>query len=214
MLICYILNPISDFIFNGKIYSAYNLQCFDIASYLLLSLIIVYCHSVLLSYSAVKTIFTIQKRAIRTISSAGYNAITDNVHTEPLFKFFNVLKVEDIYNYRLLVLYYNLKHKNVPYHIASFLPKTSIARERYPIRKSRLQPPLHAHEYITKTCKYRLPVFLNSINNNSEKSDILRNIIDEINNITLVKFKSVTKRYMINKYSYYCNIRNCYICQL
>ena len=70
------------------------------------------------------------------------------------------------------------------------------------IRKSRLQPPLHAHEYITKTCKYRLPVFLNSINNNSENSDILRNIIDEINNITLVKFKSVTKRYMINKYSY------------
>ena len=146
--------------------------------------------------------------SIRAISSAGYNA-----HTEPLFKFYNVLKVEDIYNYRLLALYYNLKHKNVPYHIASFLPKTSIARERYPIRKSRFQPPLHAHEYISKTCKYRLPVFLNSINNNSGNSDKLRNIIDEIDNITLVKFKSVTKRYIINKYSYYCNIRNCYICQ-
>ena len=153
--------------------------------------------------SAVKTIFLIQKRASRAISSAGYNA-----HTEPLFKFYNVLKVEDIYNYRLLVLYYNLKH------IASFLPKTSIARERYPIRKSRFQPPLHAHEYISKTCKYRLPVFLNSINNNSGNSDKLKNIIDEIGNITLVKFESVTKRYMINKYSYYCNIRNCYICQL
>ena len=86
--------------------------------------------------SAVKTIFLLQKRAIRAISSAGYNA-----HTEPLFKFYNVLKVEDIYNYRLLALYYILKHKNVPYHIASFLPKTSIARERYPIRKSRFQPP-------------------------------------------------------------------------
>ena len=63
----------------------------------------------------------IQKRAIRAISFAGYNA-----HTEPLFKFYNVLKAEDIYNYRLLVLYYDLKHKNVPYHIAPFLPKTSI----------------------------------------------------------------------------------------
>ena len=49
-------------------------------------------------------------------------------------------------------------------------PKTSIARERYPIRKSRLQPPLNAHEYITKTCKYRLPVFLNSINNCSGRT--------------------------------------------
>ena len=102
----------------------------------------------------------LQKRAIRTISSAGYIA-----HTEPLSKFYNVLKVEDIYNYRLLVLYYNLKYKNVPYHISSFLPKSSIARERYPIRNSRFQPPLHAHEYIAKTCKYRLPVFLNSLNN-------------------------------------------------
>ena len=154
--------------------------------------------------SAVKTIFLLQK-----ISSAAYNA-----HTKPLFKFYNVLNVEDIYNYRLLVLSYSLKDKHVLYYIASFLPKTSIARERYPIRKSRFQPPLHAHEYISKIWKYRLPVFLNSINNNSGNSDKLRNIIDEIDNITLVKFKRVTKWYMINKYSYYCNIRNCYICQL
>ena len=135
------------------------------------------------------------------ISSAGYNA-----HTVPLFKFYNVLKVEDIYNYRLLVLYYNLKHKNVPFHIASFMPKTSIAKERYPIRQPRLQPPLRAHEFISKTCKYRLPVFLNSISNNSDNSenfDYLRKIINEINNVTLVKFKSVTKSYMINQYSYY-----------
>ena len=88
----------------------------------------------------------------------------------------------------MLVLYYNLKHKNVPYHIASFLPKSSIVRERYPIKDSKFQPPLHAHEYIAKTCKYRLPVFLNSINNNTENSDKLRNIIDEIDDITLVKF--------------------------
>ena len=114
----------------------------------------------------------------------------------------------------MLVLYYNLKHKNVPYQIASFLPKSSIARERYPIRNLRFQPLLLAHEYIDETCKYRLPVFLSSINNNSGNSDKLRNIIDEIDNITPVKFNSVTKRYMINKYSYYCNIRKCCICQL
>ena len=103
----------------------------------------------------------LHKSATRAISSAGYNA-----HTEPLFKFYNVLKVEDIYNYRLLVLYYNLKHKNVPYHIASFLTKSFIVRERYPNRNSRFQPPLHAHEYIAKTRKYRFPVFLNSVINN------------------------------------------------
>ena len=126
----------------------------------------------------------LQKSAIGATSSAGYSG-----HTEPLCKFYNVLKVEDIYNYRLLVFYYNLKHKHFPYHIASLLLKSSIGRERYPIRNSTFQPPLHAHEYIAKTCKYRLPVFLNSINNNTENSDKLRNIIDEIDNITLVKVK-------------------------
>ena len=93
----------------------------------------------------------------------------------------------------MLVLYYNLKHNKVPNYITSFLPNTSIARERYPIRPPRYQPPLHAYEYITKTCKYRLPVFLNSINNNSHDFDKLSNIINEINDITLANLKMLLK---------------------
>ena len=85
----------------------------------------------------------------------------------------------------MLVLYYNLKHKNVTSHIASFMPKTSIAKERFPIRQPRLQPPLRAHEFISKTCKYRLPVFLNSISNNSENFDNLRKIIKSMEMIML-----------------------------
>ena len=69
------------------------------------------------------------------------------------------------------------------------------------------------HAHISKTCKCCLLVFLNSINNNSHDFDKLSDIIDEINNITLAKFKNVIKGYMMNKYSYYCNIPNCYICQ-
>ena len=93
----------------------------------------------------------------------------------------------------MLVLYYNLKHNKVPNYITSFLPNTSIARERYQIRQPGYQPPLQAHEYISKTCKYRLPVFLNSINNNSHDFDKLNNIINEINDITLAKFKMLLK---------------------
>ena len=47
------------------------------------------------------TIFILQKKAVRAIASAGYNA-----HTEPFFKLFNLLKIEDIYKFRLLVLYH------------------------------------------------------------------------------------------------------------
>ena len=37
------------------------------------------------------TIFILQKKAVRAIASAGYNA-----HTEPFFKLYNLLKIEDI----------------------------------------------------------------------------------------------------------------------
>ena len=61
------------------------------------------------SSNAAECIFLQQKKAIRAISSASHNA-----HTEPLFKIFNILKLNDIFNYRLLTFYYNLRHNKVP----------------------------------------------------------------------------------------------------
>ena len=91
----------------------------------------------------------------------------------------------------MLVFYNNLKNNKVPYYLTLFLHNTSIAREHYAIRNPRLQPPIFSHEYISKTCKYRLPVLPNSINNNSVISAKLNEDIANINNITLLKFKSV-----------------------
>ena len=78
------------------------------------------------SSNAAESIFLQQKKAICAISSASHNA-----HTEPLFKIFNILKLNDIFNYRLLTFYYNLRHNKVPHYIATFLPNTSIAINRY-----------------------------------------------------------------------------------
>ena len=87
-----------------------------------------------------------QKRANCAISCAGYNA-----HTEPLLKIYKLLKIEDIYNCPLLVLYYNLLHNKVPQYLSSFLPNTSLATNRYPITHPRLQPPSHSHAFISQT---------------------------------------------------------------
>ena len=114
----------------------------------------------------------------------------------------------------MLVFYYNLKYNKVPYYLTSFLHNTSIARERYPIRNPRLQPPICSHEYISKTCTYRLPVLLNLINNISVIAAKINEAIASIDNITLIKFKNVIKSYMIDLYSYYCIIPNCYVCQI
>ena len=58
----------------------------------------------------------LQKKAIRAINSAGYNA-----HTEPLFKLYNLLKVEDIYKFRLIVFYHNLIYDKAPQHFQNFM---------------------------------------------------------------------------------------------
>ena len=112
------------------------------------------------------------------------------------------------------MFYFNIKKNKVPYYLTSFLPTTSIARERYPIRYPRFQPPISSHEYISKTCKHRLPVLPNSINIISVISAKLNEAIANVDNISLLKFKSVIKSCMIDVYSYYCNISNCYICQI
>ena len=156
------------------------------------------------SSNATETIFLQQKKAIRAISSASHNA-----HTEPLFKIFNILKLKAIFNFRLLTFYYNLKHNKVPHYIATFLPNTSIAINRYPIRRARLQPPLYVHEYISKTCKHRLQVYLNSINSNNNE---LTRIISILDKISLSSFKNRIKIHLLESYSYYCVIPNCYIC--
>ena len=99
--------------------------------------------------NAAESIFLQQKKAIRAISSASQNA-----HTEPLFKIYNSLKLKDIFNYRLLIFCYNLRHNKIPHYIATFLPNTSIAVNRYPIRQARLQPPLYCYSYCI-VCAYQ-----------------------------------------------------------
>ena len=89
----------------------------------------------------------------------------------------------------MLVFYYHFKNIKVPHHLTWFLSNTSMPRENYPIRNPRLQPPICSHVYISKTCKYCLPVLLNSINNNYVISTRLKKAIANIDNITLLKFK-------------------------
>ena len=157
------------------------------------------------SGSAAKNVYLKQKMAIQTIH-AGYNA-----HTEPLFKIYKFLKIEDIYNCRLLVLYHKLMHKKFPQYLSSFLQNTSVAITRYPIRHPRLQPPFHTNAYISQTSKYKLSVLLNSIN---KQSDDLTSIIRNVDNISLSEFKKTSKSYMLNTYSYACIVSNCSVCRI
>ena len=113
-----------------------------------------------------------------------------------------------MYNCRLLVFYYNLLHIKVPQYLSFFLPNTSFATNQYLIRHPRLQPLSHSHAFISQTCKYNLPVLLNSINN---QFDELTVIVRNVDSTSLSGFKKAIKSYLLSKYSYGCSIPNCYI---
>ena len=101
-----------------------------------------YC---LLSWGAdSNTLFILQKKAVRAIAFARYNA-----HTEPYFKLYNLLKIEDIYKFHLLVLYHNISHLKTPQYLEFFfLSNTSQGNIHYAMRNPRLQLPVHFHEFI------------------------------------------------------------------
>ena len=150
-------------------------------------------------------IFLLQKKAIRIISGANIKS-----HTEPLFKLYKLLKIADIYKYKLLILYYKILKFLYPRYFDTFLPNSSAGVSRYPIRNPRWQPPAHRHTYITNTSRYQLAVLLNSINNTH---DIMYNALEHIGIISLLHFKATIKRYLNNKYSYYCSIIMFYVCK-
>ena len=75
----------------------------------------------------------------------------------------------------MLVLYYNLLHNKVSQYLSSFLPNTSLATNRYPISIQDCNL-LFIRMFFSQTCKYNLPVLINSISSLSDElTDIVRN---------------------------------------
>ena len=149
----------------------------------------------------------LQKRAV---ASAGYRS-----HSEPLFKFYNLLKVNDIYTQRLLVFYYNVINKIISSNFNNFIPEFSEANNFYPTRNPQKQIPKHSHEYIKFTCRYQVAILVNEIISNTGKyyNTIIAELFKNIEHVSLVSFKKSIRSYLLNDYSYICNLNNCYICQ-
>ena len=62
---------------------------------------------------------------------------------------------------------------------------------------------MYVHKYIPKTCKHRLPVYLNSINSNNNE---LTRVIVITDNMSLSSSKNMVKMCLLEPYTYYCDI--------
>ena len=147
-----------------------------------------------------KGLFTIQKKAIRIICKAKYNA-----HTDKLFKSLNLLKVDDIFKLQCLKFYYRLRKNTLPLYFSSNFRFTRNAdvhdRQTRHGNVFRLE---RVNRMTTRqSIRHHLP---NLLNNTSEM------IIDSMNTISLLSFKKRAKKLYISEYSEECNKPNCYIC--
>ena len=121
-------------------------------------------------------------------STRSFNSAWCNADTAPFFKLYNLLRVEDIYKFRLPIFYHNLIYDKAPQHLKK--SNNSGGLNYYLIKNLRWPPPMHFHAFIAGTCRYKLPIMLlYDLNSN----DIMSEVIKIINNVNLLGFKRIAK---------------------
>ena len=105
-------------------------------------------------------ILLMQKKAMRIISNSWYRA-----HTEPIFNYLNILKIDDLYWLIALKFYFKLENKLLPTYFNNFAQKKSQGITKYPIRNPQNQMPQVKHQYARNTFRCELISITNSVNN-------------------------------------------------
>jgi hypothetical protein len=141
----------------------------------------------------------LQKKAIRIISNIGYVS-----HTEPKFKTFSLLKVEDIYKSQLLKFYFKSMNNSLPVYFENFLSNQIKTIHNYEMRGRIIQFPKISHEF----AKYRIRYTLVELINNTPMA-----ITEKIFTHSFQGFNTYCKKAFINKYQLDCSINQCYVCR-
>ena len=142
----------------------------------------------------------LQKRAVRVISGAKYNA-----HADPLFKNLKILKCEDIYKLQILKLYHNIVNHLSPNYFRNLPLIRSNEIHDYNTRTNSNFYKPHVRLAQTRNCVViKLADIINSTN---------PSIISKLLTHSLTGFANYIKTVTLQDYKTYCTIENCYICQ-
>ena len=121
------------------------------------------------------------------------------VHTEPLFKEHNILKVQDIYHMAILKFYSKLINDNLPNY-----PQFSAGQQHYNFRNpSRLLPKIK-HEFPKQSLRYKL---ISTINETSNE------LLEKAKTLSQKNFMNFIKNKIVTGYSYTCELLICHVCK-
>ena len=141
----------------------------------------------------------LQKRAIRTINNAKYNA-----HTEPLFKSLQLLKIGDLWKLQDLKFLYKLKNSQLPTYFQSIFIQQSDVHSYNTRNLAQYRMPQSKHLFVNNSIRFRLPDIINSCPSN---------IKDKIQTHSYPGYIKYVKLHFLVDYQVLCDIENCYVCQ-
>ena len=148
--------------------------------------------------SKTNRISILQKKAIRIISNAKYNA-----HTSKLFKNLNILKLEDIYRKQALVMYWKFINNKIPQNLKNKL----VTNNQIHLHYTRYADNIHLNKMKNNNQKQSLNYKLNKI-----ESDSPLELLTKIKNSTLTSAKKYITKQLLSTYTYTCIKPNCYTC--
>ena len=185
-----IINKLKNFLPRGALLNIYNALIVPHLNY-----------GVLLLSKHCDKLFLLQKKAIRAVSCAKYNA-----HTDGLFISLHVLKVHDICALHALKFCFKLENGLLPdfFHQPGIFIKNRFYHNYDSRRNNDYVIPLVKHEFAKSGMRYIIPHYFNQL-------DICYK--EKIYTHSINGLKFYFKNTQISKYSRICNIPSCYICQ-
>ena len=124
---------------------------------------------------------------------------------DPLFKSFNLLKVEHILKLQELKLYNKFSNSKLPVYLQNLPLDQNNSVHNFTTRGQYNKHMIRVHhEFAKRSLRYSLP---HTINN---APDLLK---DKVTTHSLHGFSNYIKLYYLNTYIEQCAIQNCYICQ-
>ena len=147
-----------------------------------------------------RRVFKLQKRAVRLICGAKYNA-----HTDRLFKNLRFLKIQDIFILQCTKFYYKFTRNQLPTYFNDFFVRNS---EVHPYN-TRNRDSLRSNFCRNTTSRNCIRIHIPNLINN-----LPLNVRNKIGTHSLPGFSNYMKIYLIQKYEDECHIQNCYICNI
>lgn len=125
-----------------------------------------------------------------------------NAHTNPLFKKYNILKLQDMYHLNCCKIFYRSKIHQLPQYYLDKMPTVASVNPYSRRQSNNIYISLINHSIQKQQLNYKIGNEWNKLSEN----------LKNINNLSLKSFTKKVKKHCIQSYNHACTIRNCFSC--